>query len=43
MINKKEAKEKSLDFIKNHPSLSDIKVRVGTKEQFFGDTVVLYS
>lgn len=37
MINKKEAKEKSLDFIKNHPSLSDIKVRVGTKEQFFGD------
>ena len=37
MINKNEAKEKSLNFIKKYPSLSDIKVRVGTKEQFFGD------
>lgn len=37
MIDKDEAKEKSLEFIEKHPSLSDIKVRVGTKEDFFGD------
>ena len=36
MIDKNLAKKKSLNFIEKYPSLSDIQIRVGTKNEFFG-------